>query len=153
MNELTTSKYADIMTVMVIKDILSEIIHKHQSGDEYLWHDMLAKFAIEEKVLSEKEIVFDKQLVISVAKKLYEEHLCNKSIKKLIVDLANATRKCTKVRCISNHSIANKIYEYGMSMLPALYEKIDEEPITCIVLSGELIRLGLISNFYEEIDN
>jgi hypothetical protein len=49
------------------------------------------------------------------------------------------------------HPNANEIYKHDRNIvLNSLYELMDEYPITCLVLSGEFIKHGLIPNVYKE---
>ena len=74
-----------------------------------------------------------------------------KEIKKHIKDLHDATTNVSSIKQIMKHDIAERIYIHGLEMFKPIYEVIDEYPIVCLALVGEMIRIGVIDNFFDDI--
>jgi len=79
-----------------------------------------------------------------------ETHIINGLIKQLHETVASNPEVYNKPFKIMDTKLANLIYEHGLKILRPLYDSVDKYPVTCIVLVGGLVKLGVIRNFFKE---
>ena len=142
----------DINNMFTITCKVNEIVQGYKGNPELLWSHILTNFSEYE---SQIKFRYNRNDVIDVAKPIYHKYIMSSNrrnkIRYLVKKMDEQTIDIKKIPLKLKHPNASLIFKEERNfVLGSLYELMDEYPITCLVLSGEFIKHGLIPNVYKE---